>query len=270
MEVNTKFVLVEGEDDLPLYESSLDSICTIRELPSEHVVVFGGGKSNIVTFYEENPDIDNFIAILDLDFDHDFCQENVRLRVLNKYSIENYFFHEEVMASVVSRVLRFNKSEVLNTGRYNVWKNEINNNICKLLKFLFYYQNAYDGDREKWADYFFLRSCGDLWKLDNNRIESLINDLSAGGEFNQDDIEDYFCEKYNKEISYIDAFPGKMLFLSFYRYVKEIIEQQRPRFFCSRFPNEASLKIFLSNFLTCNVEMLNFLYSVIRQLHGTC
>lgn len=91
MEDGSKFILVEGEDDVHLYEASIKMMLVGREGAVEFIPVFGGGKTKISEFVQQTEQT-NFIAILDRDFDISTPIMDQRVIYLDKYSIENYFF----------------------------------------------------------------------------------------------------------------------------------------------------------------------------------
>lgn len=83
-----KFVVVEGVDDVPIYESVLSYL---SKDGVEYDVIHSEGKKNIKKFHDENPSLKNCIYIADKDFDDTrLPMDNVVF--LNRYSIENYFF----------------------------------------------------------------------------------------------------------------------------------------------------------------------------------
>jgi hypothetical protein len=109
MDENAKHLIVEGPMDLPIYSELIELLKDIQEPP---LVVFGGGKENILKFFRDE-EVNNIKVILDMDFDNpddDFGFDNVYS--LRKYSIENYAFDEVVLVNLISHLLRVNPDDV--------------------------------------------------------------------------------------------------------------------------------------------------------------
>ena len=60
----------------------------------------------------------NFRAILDLDFDYHDKINDHRLKYLEVYSIENYYFNRIVLSYILANILKSNMKDVLISAKY--------------------------------------------------------------------------------------------------------------------------------------------------------
>ncbi|HEE8948953.1 TPA: DUF4435 domain-containing protein [Providencia rettgeri] len=216
-----KFIVVEGSDDVAIYESMLSS--TIDKAV-DYEIIHSGGKPRIESFILENPNVKNCIFIVDRDFDI-LESEFKNLVYLNRYSIENFYFCEDVLKAVVALSLKIkvrNVHDLFNIDEFVTYNTPI---LLKLFYAVFYYQKVKcqelnDGETqtEGWSDTFI---CGDnTWKVCQIKVDSLISRLYPDG-YNEELAKKYCEEEYISSGNIIGDFPGKMLKVALQRYLKD-------------------------------------------------
>ena len=190
MQKNTKFIVVEGEDDIPIYETIFNSHIIENNLNIDFEVIYCGGKSKISRFvhsYAKN----NFRAILDLDFDYHDRINDHRLKYLEVYSIENYYFNRIVLSYILANILKSNMKDVLSQLNITEWHTHINDECIDCLKHIYFYQKSYNEDKTKWSN---LYICGDngCWEVDKVKIDKIIQMIKQETGVSDQEIEDYF------------------------------------------------------------------------------
>ncbi|MGI2157200.1 DUF4435 domain-containing protein [Shewanella baltica] len=209
MESEIKFVVVEGVDDVPIYESVILSI-----LPGEGLdnwdVIHVGGKSNIKELIVEC-NSNNFICIADKDFDGKLSSEKVVS--LNRYSIENYLICEEALSAALSIALRLKYQDVRDNFDLSIFYAEVEISAKKLLIALFYYQRVIsptlNGERHSWSDAI-IHMHPPAWGLCCASIDSLISRLIPE-DVTEIEMENYFSENFESSGVVAYDLPGKML-----------------------------------------------------------
>ncbi len=257
MQKRTKFILIEGEDDIPIYESIFNSSAFEKNINIDFEITFGGGKPKILDFikrYQKK----NFKAILDLDFDYNEKIVDSRTIYLDCYSLENYFFNKIVFSYLIANILKKNMNEVKEWLDISTWYNHVNSECILCLKYLFYYQKAYNGDRNKWSNTFIV-SNNSIWKIDQIKINGLVAKIKEETNVGNITIEEYFISTFPKFKCVSRVFPGKMLFVSFYRFIKQFLEKEYAGKFGSNFSNDSALKNFAASFLRFNPNLRRLL-----------
>lgn len=242
MDKNQTFILVEGSYDVPIYDAALRSLISSEEQCWD--VVFGGGKRKIYDFLEAR-ECDNFIAVLDKDFDEntDFDE---RAFFLTKYSIENYFFCEFLISHTVSIVLSLKYDDVRKVVSFEGIIDHYSAILSKCYFLLKKYQDISNHiskeDNIKWSDRYIFKK--NSWKLEEEAIADLMDEVGAVLEKYNHSVGD--VEKLNEILS---LFPGKMLSEGVRRFVNEILEsfgQKRAYKDQSSFKSYAASALYLS------------------------
>lgn len=224
MQKKLTFIVVEGSDDVPLYES-----CLMMEAEKiDFDVIYSGGKKPIQDFLNTHHGT-NAMFILDRDFD-DFDVSDSRVATLDRYSIENYFICEEVISHSIKFAIGCKFRDAAEAFDLTEFIKKTTQSIDLLIKVLFYYQRhavrlAASNDKQSWSEEFL---CGNnTWELCTQQVNKLISKLAP----TQDDIkkaETYFAENFNHPDVLINAFPGKMLKTSLQRYIRQQVMQIKP------------------------------------------
>lgn len=224
MQKTTTFVVVEGSDDVPIYESCLSHMAEGCE---KYDVVFAGGKKPIREYVASN-NTANAIFIIDRDF-HDIDLHDERIVSLDRYSIENYL----ICSQVISHSLKFSLNCKFQDAFAAFDIDEYVTSICqsteRVIKAIYYYQKVYckeiDGERPAWSDTFLCQN--NSWELCSEKIENLINILLPTPELIvKADI--YYTENFSLPGTAIENFPGKMLKHSLQRFIKQQVANIRP------------------------------------------
>jgi hypothetical protein len=224
MQKRLTFVVVEGSDDVPLYES-----CLMMELRGvDFDVIYSGGKKPIEEFLAQHKS-SNAIFIVDRDFD-DFSTLDSRVVALDRYSIENYFICEEVISHSLKFAISCRLQDAVEAFDLTEFIEKTTRSIEMLVKVLFYYQrhavHQIDSEeKQSWSDVFLCEN--NSWELSSGQISSLINRLAPTPQ----DIasaEKYFEENFQHKEVLIDAFPGKMLKTSLQRYIRQQVIKIKP------------------------------------------
>ena len=221
-----KFIVVEGSDDVPIYESCLHYLTSNKE----YDVIFSGGKTKIRTFLESNKHT-NAMFIIDKDF-NDIGISDHRLISLLRYSIENYFICKEVIAHNLQFIFGCNRKDINEAFSLDEFINVTNNDIATLIKVIFYYQRVItpqlkDSNEEciAWSDYFI---CQDKnWRLCQQKILKLIDDLTAD-KFTITEASVYFEANFSSCGIITFDFPGKLLKHSLQRFIRNEIISIKP------------------------------------------
>jgi len=253
IDADTKYILVEGEDDVPIYDNIMISNRDV--ISCDYVVVHGGGKDIIKEFIcTSRPS--NVFAIFDRDFDYEFRIDFEKYIILEKYSIENYMFDLNVLTSCLSLALKKRVADIKESFNYDKWVGCLKDKLTKMLIILYYYQKKYDGIRDEWSSLFILDGGGHNWEPSSTIIDGFISELLRRTSINIASAIRYF-KRSSINIDHIDHyFPGKMLFESFYRYSYVYAESVSKKKFKANYTNSESYKNSLSLCLR-NSEALN-------------
>ncbi len=247
MQRSLKFIVVEGSDDVTIYENIFSSITT-TEVDFE--VIHSGGKPRIKRFIDENSKATNCIFIIDRDFDVLDCEHD-KLVYLKRYSIENFYFCEDVLKSVVAMSVRVKLDvvrEIFNMDEFIGHSSPI---LLKLFYAIYYYQKVESeklhragADLEGWSDEFI---CEDNnWKVCQQKVNTLISRLYPDG-YSEAAAKDYYEEQYVSSGSVISDFPGKMLKVALQRYLKNSVIKLNPKL-GSKFSNtDVTCTLLMSN-----------------------
>ncbi|MBD8755683.1 DUF4435 domain-containing protein [Pseudomonas coleopterorum] len=222
---NLTFVVVEGIDDVPIYESCLSS--ELSET-SNYDVIYSGGKTAIRD-YLTSKNSSNVIFITDRDFD-DIDVTDPRLVSLDRYSIENYFICEDVIGHSLQFALGCKLRDALEVFSLDEFILSISRSVETLIKVIFYYQKVVSPqirgqERSSWSDAFLCEN--ESWRLCDEQIHKLINDLLPEPGL-IDMAKEYYDQNFTLDGSVIENFPGKMLKHSLQRYIRHKILEIKP------------------------------------------
>jgi len=258
MQRSLKFVVVEGIDDVPIYENI---ILSLNKSGCDFDVIHSGGKPRIDVFLRDNPDVSNCFFIVDRDFDRlDSYQNNVVC--LERYSIENFYFCEDVIKAVIAMSLRLKLSDaaqIIDIGKFI----EINSpKMVKLFYAIFYYQkveverlSALNIETNSWSDAFICKN--NSWEICQEKVTTLIENLYPDG-YDEDSAIEYYKSNYTSSGCVLSDFPGKMLKVALQRYIKDSVIKINKKY-GSKFSNtDVTFTIFMSN--------LNLSKSLVRNL----
>jgi hypothetical protein len=226
MDKNTNYLLVEGAFDMPIYSEVIDLLIDKHNLSGRPITVFGGGKSKIRTWLN-NESPENVAVVLDRDFDDPELElSSDIITPLERYSIENYFFDKDVVVPLISLLLTRSSEDVEKLVSVELLKEHWAIKLNDLLPVIFYYQKVFLGDKDRWSNIFINREQGD-WHLSEEKIEIIKLRLLADMEVDYETCKASFDEVFNTGWCPIVNFPGKILFESFRRYLKEICNDIR-------------------------------------------
>lgn len=224
MQKSTTFVVVEGSDDVPIYESCLSHMAQGCE---KYDVVFAGGKIPIKDYITSNATI-NAIFIIDRDF-HDIGIDDERIIALDRYSVENYLICSQVISHSLKFALNCKFQDAFTAFDIEEYVTSICKSTERLIKAIFYYQKVYsrqiEGERPAWSDTFLCQN--NSWELCATKIENLIDLLLPSPQLVAE-AEVYYDESFNLPGSAIENFPGKMLKHSLQRFIKQQVTSIRP------------------------------------------
>jgi len=224
MQKATTFVVVEGVDDVPIYESCLNHMAQDCQ---KYDIVFTDGKSAIRDYIREN-NSKNAIFIIDRDF-QDIGIEDPRLVTLDRYSIENYFICSQVISHSLKFALNCRYQDAFEAFDINEFIEATTTATENLIKAIYYYQKVHsktlEGDRPNWSDAFLCENS--TWRLCTDKIEQLIHSLLPNTEL-RNAANLYYQDNFNLPGSAVENFPGKMLKTSLQRYIKQKITEIRP------------------------------------------
>jgi len=218
MEKNVIFVVVEGIDDIPIYECTLNSLLP-PEVKNIWDIVHVGGKTNIKTLIQECSN-SNYICVADKDFDEKIQDERVVL--LSRYSIENFLICEEAISAALSISLQKKINDVKEKFSLSDFYGEIEANAVNLLKSLFYYQRVIspgiEGEKPSWSDQS-IHAHPPKWGICPASVNSLIAQLIPA-DVTSDMIDRYYEEHFESSGNISHDLPGKMLKVVLQRYVQ--------------------------------------------------
>jgi len=216
-----KFVVVEGVDDVPIYESIL-SYFIQDEI--DYDIIHSEGKKNIKTFHQENPNLENCFYIVDKDFDDTRLPMN-NVVFLNRYSIENFFFCDDVIRSVVAVSFRVKERDALGLLNLDEFFEHVNPILKDLFYKIFYYQTVraeqinIDGEEtNSWSSTFI--SDDRMWTLSEEKINTLELKLYPQG-VDINIINEHLAQCEVQFQGFENSFPCKMLKVSLQRYLRD-------------------------------------------------
>lgn len=224
MQKSTTFVVVEGSDDVPIYESCLSYMA---QECAQYDVVFSGGKTPIREYIKDHKS-KNVIFIIDRDF-QDMDLEDNRIVSLDRYSIENYFICSQVISHSLKFSLNCKFQDAADAFNLDEYITSICNSTEHLIKAIYYYQKIVtkeaEGPRPAWSDTFLCQN--NSWELCSNKIQDLINTLLPTPEI-KNLADEYYHENFKLPGTLIENFPGKMLKHSLQRYIRQQVLLIRP------------------------------------------
>lgn len=219
------FVVVEGADDVPIYES-----CLASALPdtAQYDVIYSGGKTAIRE-YLVSKNSSNVVFIIDRDFD-DLGVDDSRVVSLDRYSIENYFICEEVVGHSLQFALSCKLKDALEIFSLDEFKLSISRSLETLIKVIFYYQRVISPQRvgqvrPSWSDAFLCENGS--WHLCSDQIQKLIDELLPEPEL-VGEAEEYYDQNFTLDGSVVENFPGKILKHSLQRYIRHKVIEIKP------------------------------------------
>ncbi|HIF9345069.1 TPA: DUF4435 domain-containing protein [Photobacterium damselae] len=260
MDKNQKFILVEGPFDLPIYEEIVNTIYKKYSIEEEKIITFGGGKQNIIEWASQEHR-NNVSIIFDMDFDYgNYSIDTNNVFELRKYSIENYFFDMDVIAPLLSSIFRVKTKDIKDTISLNDLIRHWDETISELTPVIFYYQKHYNGDKEKWTKVFV---CQDKnFSICSGKIQQFKSRLLEEMGVTEETCNNYFSIHKPSSSSPDVIFPGKILFTSFYRYLKDTCNNIQDKSFRS-FTNPESLLCSLTPRLVNNDDLESIVYSAV-------
>lgn len=252
MDKNTNYIVVEGEDDVPKYES------VIKSLSKEDVdfePVFLGGKDNIKKLLATSAN-KNFIAIADKDFNEHTMPVDSRLITLSRYSIENFMFCNSVLTPLVANLIKDSESNTRQWFDIDSWADHLNEKLPTFLKSIYYYQNHVLTDRKSWSNVDFY--VNNSWEICSQKINTILNHLYDNNiPLVQIESEEKFREITKEQL--IMYFPGKMLVQSLYKYIKKkfIDKYGNAKKLTAHIGSHNALVIYCTNLLQRQVNLRN-------------
>ncbi|WP_372822214.1 DUF4435 domain-containing protein [Pseudomonas parafulva] len=224
MQKSTTFVVVEGSDDVPIYESCLSHMA---QECSKYDVVFSGGKTPIRDYIKDHKN-KNVVFIIDRDF-QDMDLEDNRIVSLDRYSIENYFICSQVISHSLKFSLNCKFQDAADAFNLNEYIASICNSTELLIKAIYYYQKVAtkesEGPRPAWSETFLCQNSS--WELCSHKVQDLINTLLPTPEI-KSRADAYYQENFKLPGTSIENFPGKMLKHSLQRYIRQQVLKIRP------------------------------------------
>lgn len=259
MQKSTTFVVVEGVDDVPIYESCISHMAHDCQ---KYDIVFAGGKAAIRDYVKEHKS-QNAIFIIDRDF-QDIGVDDARLVSLDRYSIENYFICSQVISHSLKFALNCKFQDAHDAFDIGEFTASITASTESLIRAIFYYQKIYskniEGERPAWSDTFLCEN--NSWKLCEIKVEDLINTILPSPE-SRVAADAYYEENFNLPGAAIENFPGKMLKHSLQRYIKQQVKKMRPAA-KGKYPDVETTRELLSAVIHKSEHMLRVLTPVVN------
>lgn len=219
------FIVVEGVDDVPIYES-----CLASALPdtTTYDVIYSGGKTAIRDYIASKTSA-NVLFVIDRDFD-DIGVSDSRIVSLDRYSIENYFICEDVVGHSLQFALGCKLKDALEVFSLDEFRSSISRSLETLIKVLFYYQRVISPqkagqERPSWSDAFLCENGS--WRLCGEQIQKLIDDLLPDPALVRE-AERYYDQNFTLDGSVVENFPGKILKHSLQRYIRHKVIEIKP------------------------------------------
>lgn len=231
-----KFIVVEGPYDVPIYDYVIR--CG-ADSGVDFDVVHAGGKVAIQEFLTTKKQYGNCMFIVDKDFDA-IKLEYDNLVYLDRYSIENYYFCDEVISSAISISLNCklcDAKKLMSIAEFNEGNKDT---LLNLLKAIVYYQNEIAPQRLRgeeapsWSDTFICNENG--WEISRERAEKLIDDIIPEN-IKFEDVTAYFDRNFELADEISNVFPGKMLKTSLQRYIRTKIREVGTKKLNGKFSN---------------------------------
>lgn len=258
----TQYLIVEGPTDMPIYTEAIGLLKDKHNLISIPITVFGGGKDNILSWVDSvSPS--NAAVILDMDFDDPETELNTEIVTsLRRYSIENYFFDEDVIAPLISQVLARGINDVKPTLSMDDLREHWLAELSDLVPVLYYYQKIFSGDRKNWNNAFINLADGD-WHLCPIRIQGLKEGILTEMGVSYDVCSTSFNDKFGLGINPCINFPGKILLTSFFRYLRTLCNDEKAKSF-NIVTNTKVLIAILASRLVNNSELEGILLNAVN------
>lgn len=263
MEKHTKFIVVEGIDDVPIYDQVISSTIN-NQTSSTWMIVHAEGKTKIIDFLNDNSE-SNLFCILDKDFDFVDIADP-RAIYLDRYSIENYFICDDTIRIVLAQILSCLPANLNTRFSLSQFKAEMESKLRELLKALFYYQKfSTDDSKYSWSEHFLFKPNGS-WEISSENTSELFEIL-----FDDPPPYDEINNTYNEHFSNGDCitheFPGKMLIIGLYRYVNSQTNNIKAKVFKKHYNNEHAFKTAMSLTLHRSVSLNQIIEPVIEFIH---
>lgn len=263
MEKNTKFILVEGVTDIAIYESFLRGWMSSHEIDSDFEVVDGGGKESILEFLNDTS-IENLKSILDMDFDKNKEFNDVRVVVLDKYSIENYVISSDCIIPVIAVVMNESETSIRTWFNLEPWEEHCYSVCSLLLMSLVYHQAHISENREAWGKSVLVMD-GRRWEISESKVSKLIKKIMPV-DVTKNDVITYFPFRPLTKNKFVSLFPGKLSLKSVYQYVKKEINDRSKVKIGRYFNNEQSFTCFSAAFLVRDKEFTKIMKPVLNFL----
>lgn len=217
---NSKYLIVEGPFDLSIYSILTEIVCQKRSIENNRLVVFGGGKSNILKFIDDNS-IKNSTVILDMDFDGpDVVYSQGFIYSLRKYSIENYAINVRVLSRLLSVLLGITPQDIRQHFTMEEFVQHLNEELRGVIPVLYYYQCLFNGNKERWSSVFLNRGNGD-WRICRQQIERFKTSLLSDMQITEEECAEAYRAVFHSDLCVSISFPGKILLESLHRFLKE-------------------------------------------------
>ncbi len=260
MQKATTFVVVEGVDDIPIYESCISAM--VGDC-NKYDIIHSGGKISIRDYVCENK-TNNAIFLVDRDFS-DIDVSDTRIVSLQKYSIENYFICEEVIAHALQFVLNCKLKDAIDIIDLNDFTENLEISLSTLIKVIYFYQKKISPElngkeRPAWSDSFLCKN--DSWQLCEEKIRILISKLLLSPH-TVNDAEKYFERNFSLSGKIEDIFPGKILKHSLHRYIKNYAKSIKPKA-GGRFSDVENTKMLLSSVMHRSSKLKDILGPVAK------
>lgn len=227
---STRFVIVEGVDDVPAYSALFCSVVS-PDVESQWEIIQVEGKRNVIGFLNQYSG-SNVRFIVDKDFDVTVLSDD-RLIILSRYSLENYFVCEDILSHCLSVPLRMDPRDIRSELNMDEFLRRVSSQAEQMLKACFYYHRVISptlvGDKPSWTDdSIYIRTNGDLWVLCEHSIDSIIRKLIPDTVL-PEQIEQYFQQNYDYDGNVAYAIPGKMLKEPLRRFVRRFYRGKKSK-----------------------------------------
>lgn len=262
MEHAIKFVVVEGSDDVPTYESVLNT--NLKDANSfDWDVIHVGGKTNIKKLIEE-VDSENYICIADKDFDPSLNYDN--LLTLNRYSIENFYICEEAISAALAIALKAKYKDVIQIFSLREFFNEVETGAKKLLLAIYYHHHniapSQQDRRISWSDKCLNRNPPE-WGICPKKVDNLIAELIPSN-IGEDEMLTFFENSFNSTGVVAFDLPGKMLRVLLQRYVYNFYKLRKKG--GAQFKSPDSFSATISGVLNRSGNFVEFITPIIEFL----
>lgn len=260
MDKNTKYVVLEGVDDIPKYENALKHV----DFNFDFQPIALGCKNNVLKLLDKTTN-NNFVAIVDFDFGDHSLRSDSRLLSLTRYSIENYVISNPVLNSLIGSLTSSSSKDIPSWFSIDEWITHVHSKLSSLIKTLHYYQTKVLTDRISWG-------ASDLtvnghWQFCDEKINRLVNRLFQQNVPHEELINHPDYSNINEQ-ELTKRFPGKLLIKSLYFFLKAKFTEKfhRPTKLTGACTNYLVFSNFASTFISYEVELREILQSVIDKL----